>query len=607
MRVLFVLASILRASACNVGDVDCMTIEAQGKNIVELAQSQSDLSTLVAALSAGGLTGTLSGKGPFTVFAPTNEAFAKIQPTALQALLQNKATLDKVLEYHVIAADFRMKELMAVKVAKTLEGDTVKVDDPENKIVVNQANVLTADVAATNGYVHIIDSVLMPPSLPPLPLKVNIVQTAQRTADLSTLVAALSAGKLVDALEGKGPFTVFAPTNEAFAKIPQGTLTTLLKNTKLLDQLLEYHVLSGAFTARDLIATKVVSTLEKEQLVVRNMNGVMVNNAKVVTADVGASNGFVHIIDHVLVPPWFPETVYPMNIVELAESQPDLATLVTAVVAGKLAPTLSSNQFTVFAPTNEAFAKIPTATLQKLLADTAALDKVLEYHVLPGHFTMRDLMSVQKAQTLEGAAVTVMSNNGIKVNDANVLKADIAASNGVVHVIDSVLMPPTETSKKNIVQLAQSQRELSTLVTALTAADLTGFLSQTEAYIGGGPFTVLAPTNEAFAKIPKYALQALLKNKQLLRKVLEYHVIRGKFTIEDLARARTARTVESNFVDVSKRGWSSDNFVVNKHSVVLTADVEASNGIVHIIDSVLTLPALSATGSEKAGDSTVVV
>lgn len=609
MRVLFVLASILCASACNVGDDDCTTIiEVQGKNIVELAQSQPDLSTLVAALSAGGLTGTLSGKGPFTVFAPTNEAFAKIQPTALQALLQNKAMLDKVLEYHVIAADFRMKELMAVKVAKTLEGDTVKVDDPENKIVVNQAKVLTADVKAANGYVHIIDSVLMPPSLPPLPLKVNIVQTAQRTADLSTLVAALSAGKLVDALEGKGPFTVFAPTNEAFAKIPQGTLTALLKNTKLLDQLLEYHVLSGAFTARDLMATKVVSTLEKEQLVVRNMNGVMVNNAKVVTADVGATNGFVHIIDHVLVPPGFPETVYPMNIVELAESQPDLATLVTAVVAGKLAPTLSSNnQFTVFAPTNEAFAKIPKATLQKLLADTAALDKVLEYHVLPGHFTMRDLMSVEKAKTLEGAAVTVMSNNGIKVNNANVLKADIAASNGVVHVIDSVLMPPTEPSKKNIVQLAQSQRELSTLVTALTAADLTGFLSQTKAYIGGGPFTVLAPTNEAFAKIGKEALQALLKDKELLRKVLEYHVIRGKFTIEDLARARTARTVENGFVDVSKRGILSDHFEVNKQSVVLTADVEASNGIVHIIDSVLTLPALSATGSEKAGDSTVVV
>merc|ERR1711907_252636 len=162
-----------------------------------------------------------------------------------------------------------------------------------------------------------------------------------------------------------------------------------------------------------------------EQLVVRSMSGVMVNNAKVVTADVGATNGVVHIIDHVLVPPGFPETVYPMNIVELAEGQPDLATLVTAVVAGKLAPTLAGNgPFTVFAPTNKAFAKIPTATLRKLLADTAALDKVLEYHVLSGHFSMRDLMAVKKAQTLEGGSLSIMNKGGIQVNNAKVLKAD---------------------------------------------------------------------------------------------------------------------------------------------------------------------------------------
>lgn len=439
MRVVLCLASILSATADSL-------VERTGQtNIVELAKSQPDLSTLVSALIAGGLTDTLSGTGPFTVFAPTNEAFAKIEPKALQALLQNKQQLDKVLEYHVIAANFRMRELMAVKVAKTLAGDSVQVSDPDGTIKVNQAKVLTADVAASNGFVHIIDSVLMPPSLPPLPLQVDIVKLAQRTKDLSTLVAALAAGKLVNTLEGKGPFTVFAPTNEAFAKIPQGTLAALLKNTQLLDRLLEYHVLSGKFTARDLMAAKVVSTLEKEQLVVRSMSGVMVNNAKVVTADVGATNGVVHIIDHVLVPPGFPEAVYPMNIVELAEGQPDLATLVTAVVAGKLAPTLAGNgPFTVFAPTNEAFAKIPTATLQKLLADTAALDKVLEYHVLSGHFSMRDLMAVEKAQTLEGGSLSIMNKDGIQVNNAKVLKADVAASNGVVHVIDSVLMPKAD-------------------------------------------------------------------------------------------------------------------------------------------------------------------
>merc|ERR1719443_2171357 len=191
--------------------------------------------------------------------APTNEAFAKIEPKALQALLKNKQQRDKVLEYHVIAANFRMRELMAVKVAKTLAGDTVHVSDPDRTIQVNQAKVLTADVAASNGYVHIIDSVLMPPSLPPLPLQVNIVKVAERTPDLSTHVAALTAGRLVTTLESQGPFTVFAPTNKAFAKIPKATLTALLQNTRLLDQLLEYHVVSGKFTMRDLMATKVVS------------------------------------------------------------------------------------------------------------------------------------------------------------------------------------------------------------------------------------------------------------------------------------------------------------------------------------------------------------
>jgi len=239
-------------------------VVAKTQNIVQLAQATPDLSTLVTALTAGGLTETLSGKGPFTVFAPTNEAFAKIETKALNALLQNKAELDKILEYHVLAADLRMRELMAVKVVKTLEGENVDVSDPGGVIKVNNAKVLTADVAASNGFVHIIDTVLMTPSGPPLPLKKDIVHVAQGNADLSTLVAALTAGKLVATLERKGPFTVFAPTNEAFAKIPKHTLTKLLGNQKLLDQLLEYHVLSGEFSKRGLIKRGLGSPSKKK-------------------------------------------------------------------------------------------------------------------------------------------------------------------------------------------------------------------------------------------------------------------------------------------------------------------------------------------------------
>merc|ERR1711865_1255026 len=368
-----------------------------------------------------------------------------IDPTALSALLADKVKLDAVLEYHVLAANLHMRELMAVKIAKTLEGENVDVSDAGGVIKVNNAKVVKADVEASNGLVHVIDTVLMPPSMPPLPLKTDIVQIAEGNPELSTLVAALTAGKLVATLEGKGPFTVFAPTNLAFAKIPKDALTKLLGNQKLLDQLLEYHGVSGDFKMRDLMATKRIATLEKQDVVVRSMTKTlqMVNNADVVTADVEATNGVIQVIDKVLVPPDFPLLLYPEDIVELSESQPDLSTLVDALIAGKLTATLSGEgPFTVFAPTNEAFAKIPAADLQKLLANPKELDAVLEYHVVAGKFTIRDLMAVKRLKTLEGDIVTVGDTLPLAVDHSHVLKGDVAATNGIVHIIDTVLMPP---------------------------------------------------------------------------------------------------------------------------------------------------------------------
>jgi len=285
------------------------------------------------------------------------------------------------------------------------------------------------------------------------------VQTAERYADLSTLVKALAAGDLVATLEGKGPFTVFAPTNEAFAKIPQDKLTQLLGNKKLLVQLLEYHVLIGKFSILELLHTKRVSTLEKGEVVVRegalDKNFITVNNAYVqcnlntapTCPGVDTTNGAVHLVSRVLVPPNFPLALYPEDIVEVAESQPDLSTLVQALVAGKLTSTLSgkfSGPFTVFAPTNEAFAKLPAKDLKKLLANPKELDSILEYHALAGKFSIADLKSAHSAKTLEGNTVHVTGSQTVKVNAATVLKADVGASNGVVHIINAVLMPPIQ-------------------------------------------------------------------------------------------------------------------------------------------------------------------
>merc|ERR1711957_233593 len=465
----------------------------------------------------------------------------------------------------------------------------------------NDATVLKANNIASNGIVHVIDTLLMPPSSPPLPTKADIVHVAERNADLSTLVKALTAGKLVNTLEGAGPFTVFAPTNAAFAKIPADKLKKLLGNRKLLDELLEYHVLSGKFAMRELMAANVIRTIEKDDVVVRSIGGaVMVNNANVVTSDVEATNGLVQVVDKVLVPPNFPLALYSEDIVELAESQPDLSTLVQALVVGKLTATLSgAGPYTVFAPTNEAFAKIPAADLRKLLSNPTELDSLLEYHVLAGNFQMRDLMAVRSAKTLEGGVVTVGGSGSIiTVNNAKVLKADVSATNGIVHIIDTVLMPqkistamtsvmmipPTESSltmAQNIVQLAEATPDLSTLTAALLTAGLTGVLS------GTGPFTVFAPTNEAFSKIETKALKALLADKAELTKVLEYHVVAANFSMRELMAVKTSKTVEGEVVTVSDPGSS---VIKVNDATVLKANNGASNGIVHVIDTLLMPP-----------------
>ena len=190
------------------------------KTIVDLAVATPDLSTLVTALKAGGLVDTLSGAGPFTVFAPTNEAFAALPKATLTYLLDphNVKKLVQVLTYHVAAGEVKAADLKDGEEIKTVEGMKVKASVSKAGVKINNANVKTADVLASNGVVHIVNAVLLPPRHA-LTAGKTIVDLAVATPELSTLVTALKAADLVDTLSGKGPFTVFAPTNEAFKKL----------------------------------------------------------------------------------------------------------------------------------------------------------------------------------------------------------------------------------------------------------------------------------------------------------------------------------------------------------------------------------------------------
>jgi uncharacterized surface protein with fasciclin (FAS1) repeats len=279
------------------------------QNIVELAVATPDLSTLVAALKAGNLTAALSGAGPFTVFAPTNEAFALLPSGTVAHLLdpRNVKELDAILTYHVVLADVHSNDLDEHQFVKTLNGDEVAIIKRDGAVYVNQAKVTTADVDATNGVVHIIDRVLLPNEetgavvvkAAPTNSILDLIGSGDETQELAYL---LGAANLTDYLSGAGPFTVFAPIDHAFDLLPNGTLKHLLdpRNRDELADILENHVVPGDVHSKDLEEFQRVRTLEGTVAIVKRDGAVYVNGAKVITADVDATNGVVHIIDRVL-------------------------------------------------------------------------------------------------------------------------------------------------------------------------------------------------------------------------------------------------------------------------------------------------------------------
>merc|ERR1712195_4062 len=679
------------------------TLLSTGKTIVDLAVATPDLSTLVTALKAGGLVDTLSGKGPFTVFAPTNEAFAKLPAATLAQLLEpaNVKELDAVLEYHVVAgvAAFS-KDLTDGETIKTVEGQNVTASIyMGNRVFINNALVTTADVAASNGVIHIIDTVLSMPAKPTPTIIERITSMPELSIFQFAYVSALETVEnnneyyppsgLDGILDGDGPLTVFAPTNEAFQKLPKGLLDHLLapENIIELQSLLSYHVVRGAELHTgcnkgseqpgdvaslgrpcgqlDLETNSFVNTIQGQGINVGyhkrcpisgcnetvilspdNIDYRTSTLSKIVGTDVQASNGIIHLIDNVLIPPAPTRT-----IIQSAELS-GYTTFVTALKAANLTAALDGDgPFTVFVPSNEAFAKLPKGTLDLLLdpKNVKELQDILKYHVIAGGALQAgcnlvgrpcgkgDLEIAGDAKpdyvyTLEGKAVTISQVPSSRDHEASIVidksyivpfrsvpgngfgSLDQIASNGIWHVIDQVLMPTTPVDQ-TLNQLIASKPDLSTFATALKAGRLTGAL-------GGqnGQLTVFAPSNQAFAKLSKATLEHLLdpKNIDELQSILEYHVIGnielrtgckrdvygacdGNNDLENLGFVFTLQSSSVN-VDTQKNGdifLSPDVFykptVHPKISKIVQTNLGATNGIVHIIDQVLIPPAPTRT------------
>ena len=273
---------------------------AADKDIVDTAVGAGSFKTLAAALGAADLVGALKGAGPFTVFAPTDEAFAKLPAGTVETLLkpENKAKLAAILTYHVVSGKVMAADVVKVKGAVSLNGQRIDVKT-EGGVSVDSSKVVKTDIGCTNGVIHVIDTVMMPATD-------NIPAVADKAGKFKTLLAAVKAAGLVETLSGPGPFTVFAPTDEAFAKIPAATIADLLKpeNKAKLASILTYHVVSGRVYSEAAVAAKSAKTVQGGSIAIKVTDkGAMVNDAKIIATDVDATNGVIHIIDSVIMPP----------------------------------------------------------------------------------------------------------------------------------------------------------------------------------------------------------------------------------------------------------------------------------------------------------------
>ncbi len=271
----------------------------------------------------------------------------------------------------------------------------------------------------------------------------NIVETAVSAGSFNTLVSAVKAADLVETLIGPGPFTVFAPTDDAFAALG-GDVEELLKpeNRQTLRSILTYHVVPGRLRASDLIGETSATTVNGQRINLQaSLDGIDVDNAHVIQTDISCDNGIIHVIDTVLLPS-------TSTLVETAQDAGQFSTLVQAVIAAGLLDTInnSSVPLTILAPTDEAFAKLGDTVTELLKPENRQqLARILTYHVIPGRVYADQALNTRRATTLAGPQVSFkLTAIGAQVNKSRILQADLEATDGVIHVIDTVLLPPDD-------------------------------------------------------------------------------------------------------------------------------------------------------------------
>lgn len=594
--------TLLFASCSN--DDDGGTPITDPVTISDFVASNEDFSSLAAALDAAGLTSTLASSGEFTVFAPNNTAFSAFLSANGFAGLDDVPVdaLREILLNHVVTGINLSGDLTTGYItslgtgASSTENLSLFINTASGVEINGISEVTQADISVDNGVIHAVDAVIGIP---------NITTQALANPQFSVLVDALIAASdsninYVDLLSGTAasPFTVFAPTNDSFTALLAALGLSSLNDIPqdLLQIVLNYHVIAGAnVRAEDLVNGGTATTFQGEDVTFDLTGGAKIIDAtgtpsNIIVTNVQTGNGVVHALDKVLLPQAAIDIVDP-TITGLAMMTPELSILAEALQITGLDAALDdrNGEFTVFAPTNAAFNTfLGGASINDVSVDV--LTQVILNHALTGTFLSTDLTTSYTTTlatfggTDNNLSLYINTDSGVTLNGiSNVAAADISAANGVVHLVDAVIDLPT------VVTFAVADPTFSNLVAALTRPDQPDFVSvlTTPNGTSPAPFTVFAPTDQAFADLLVELGVGGLDDIDgpTLTAVLNTHVIaEANVRAEDLVDGPVTTLGGDITIDAANATITDPN---GRISNIIVVNVQAANGVVHAIDKVI--------------------
>jgi transforming growth factor-beta-induced protein len=580
-----------------------------------------------------------------TVFVPSDAAFGAIAtPSQLGYLLTElPLVLAKLLSEHIVPTPIFIGELGKKGPIKNLNGDELTVSSTANGTQISAGETKDSRVGnsenGTNGVVFPIDKVLIPNKLPSLPpMNETIWQTLNAQANFSDLISLLMLSKYDSLLDNATQsLTLLAPTNAAFAPLkankPLWKYLSDPANAATLGAILTNHVILSRQYYNALCASS-PSTLQSahgDTLNVTCANGILSIDGKALSFNkqLPCSNGAIQALETA---PLVPANVQLKNLVDISANQTDLTTLVRLVIAANLSEALGTDSFTIIAPNNVAFGRILTGILGYLEhKNPTLLGSLLQRHVIPGAVYAADLTNGAKVSTLSGESLTVSitsaaersgrasnANGSVSfsfVNEGNitvsgqVLQADVTAANGVIHIIDHVLLDPASDSHFNpFLPNTPLGPELLDPKLGLNLTEFSKYVNQAipDELTSAGPITVFAPSNQAFEADPAVADLG----PDSLNSTIKLHFVNGIYYAADLARiANTSTqltTISGQLLTVTTDAARQALFIQGSQ-VTATNDVAATNGVLHVIDRLIEPTAPAPSPSDDSGLSGGVV